>query len=680
MKRAYYSKLAAGNIIKNRRLYVPNILAGAGLLAMFYIMETLSTDDRLICVPGGSYLTYILPLGSFVIMLLAVILLLYTNSYIMKQRGREFGLYNVLGMEKMHISKILFWESAISAAAVIVLGLAAGMALYRLAALLICGILGVESVLGISVIRLKSIGIASLYFILLYLLGFVINCVRIARMKPVELLHSGTSGEREPKIKWLLLVVGVVTLGAGYYLALTTGSPMEAITNFFIAVILVIIGTYCLFVTGTIAVLKLLKNNSRYYYKKNHMIAVSGLLYRMKQNAVGLASITILATMVIVTVTSTVSLYAGTNDMIAAQFPYDGYAGFHVYDLEAETEENAPFDVATDMVLRAGENSGLAISQSVTQEYLLTAFGIENGVLTADINEMSNIYNTAEFFILTPEEYEKHTGEHLELGENELAAFNHRANSRKFPAQISILGESYTAQTLTSFPISMEGYTVVDCFGLVVSNSLFEALDEYQRETYGNSASNITQLVLFNFADSAAAEKNYGDFKAELYRLMAEYFKNIYDKDSGHTYGSTLGIRWEVYHDLMGMYGTLLFLGLLLSTVFLFTTALIIYYKQISEGYEDAGRYKIMQKVGMSPDEIKGTIRHQIVLVFFLPLIVAAIHTAFASPVLLKLLKILYLTNKTLYIGCTCATVAVFALIYVLIYSVTAKVYYHIVK
>ncbi|MCI7098027.1 MAG: FtsX-like permease family protein, partial [Lachnospiraceae bacterium] len=302
MKIGFYSRLAWNNIKKNARLYIPNILTGMGLTAVFYIIFTLSVDNRLREVRGGRYLPTVLPLGVVIVALLSFILVLYTNSFLMKQRNREFGLYNVLGMEKHHIGKILFWETAICALFVLAGGLACGIILYKLCALLICRILAVDSVLGFYHITPQTLIPSALFFLALYLLTYVFNRIRIARMNPVELLQSTHTGEKEPKVKWPFLLIGIASLSTGYYVSITTQEPLKAIELFFAAVILVIVGTYCLFITGSTALLKLLKRSRKFYYQKKHMIAVSGLLYRMKQNAVGLASITILATMVLVMV------------------------------------------------------------------------------------------------------------------------------------------------------------------------------------------------------------------------------------------------------------------------------------------------------------------------------------------------------------------------------------------
>ena len=296
MKTGFFLKLARSNISKNRRFFLPRILSEAGLLCVFYIVFTLRADERILQLRGGQYIEVFMSIGVAVMMLLSVILLFYINSFLMKQRKREFGVYNILGLEKRHICRVLFHETALSSLASVVLGLAMGTLFYKLCSLLICQLLNAEIVLGFYFINARSLALSGAFFLVLDVMAYGVNCVTIARLKPVELLSSANVGEREPKVKWPLLVLGLLALGGGYYISLTTQNPLKALVLFFVAVILVIIGTYFLFVAGSIFVLKALKKNKRFYYNKKHMPAVSGLLYRMKQNAVGLASIAILAT------------------------------------------------------------------------------------------------------------------------------------------------------------------------------------------------------------------------------------------------------------------------------------------------------------------------------------------------------------------------------------------------
>lgn len=677
MKTGYYRRLAWTNLRKNKRLYVPNILTGMGLAAVFYIVLTLAMDERLQEVRGGSYLRDIMPLGVAVMGLLSFVLVLYTNSFLMKQRSREFGLYNVLGLEKRHIGRILFWETAFCALFVLAGGLIAGMVLYKLCALLICRVLAVESVLGFYHISAGTLLPSAVFFPALYFLTYLLNRVRIARLKPVEMLQSAHTGEREPRVKWPLLLVGVVTLGAGYAIAIVTKEPLMAIYIFFVAVILVVIGTYCLFTAGSIALLKFLKRRPGFYYQKKHMVAVSGLLYRMKQNAVGLASITVLATMVLVTVSATVSLYAGIEDTKERQSP-------HQVVLSAEYGENGetaaiPEDVLLDMVNTAAEENDLTVSFAEHQRYLSCAFLRDDDVFWTDRSRMSG--TLMECFFITAEEYETQTGVPLDLADDQMAVYGAPGNVSGMLPSFTLGDRTFDCTVqLDGYPIAMEKFSSVDRFGFVVKDeATFQYICELQKAAYGVNASEIENELVIDFSDEKAAGEHCGDFGRSMRDQLIAYAGAQLGTDAPE-FTMSISSVWDIAENLYGLYGTLLFLGLLLSVVFLFATALIIYYKQISEGYEDRERFQIMQKVGMSADEVQGAIRSQIVMVFFLPLLAAAMHVAFAFPLLTRVLCVLFMSDRALFMGCTIAALGVFALIYVLIYSITARVYYRIVK
>ncbi len=678
MRAGLYRRLAWNNLRKNARLYVPNVLTGVGLTAVFYILYTLSQDQRLHSVRGGRYLPTVMAMGVIVIGLLSVILMLYTNRFLMKQRNREFGLYNVLGLEKRHIGKILFWETATCALLAVGLGLLAGMVLYKLCALVICRVLAVESVLGFYYISLKTLAVPGLYFLGIYALMFVLNGAHIRAMKPVELLESANVGEREPKVKWFLLLVGLGSLAAGYWISVTSKDPYQTLNLFFVAVILVIIGTYCLFLTGTTAALKLLKKNKQFYYRKNHMVSVSGLLYRMKQNALGLASIAILATMVLVMVSSTVSLYAGIEDTLERKHP-------HHLSLSAnygvgEESVAIPGDVLLEMIRETAEEKGLQISNVLEERYLGCAFGLDGETLRTDWENPGNTGRPIMCIFMTAGEYQKHTGLPVDLAEGELAFFSKESNAYGLTENLTIGMRTFRCvQKLDSFPVMPPMYAGADGFGFVVRDeAALEEIYTLQKEAYQEAASEMTNRVLVDFSDEKAAEKAWDGFYRALGNRLRAYVEAQPGSNGG--YGSSTQSLWEDMEYYYGMYGTLMFLGLLLSTVFLLATALIIYYKQISEGYEDAARFQIMQKVGMSGREVRASITSQILLVFFLPLGVAAVHMAFAFPMLTHMLEVLFDCGKTLFLGCTVGALGLFAVIYVMIYSVTARVYYRIVK
>ena len=376
MRIGFSFRIAADNIRKNARLYIPRILAEAGLLGCFYILFTLALDRRMSDAVGGSYLPAFMTMGAVVIGLLSLVLILYVNSFLMKRRKSEYGLYNVLGMEKRHIVRVLFAESAIASLASAALGLLFGALFYKLSSLLICRLLRADIVAGFYYLSAPTLILPALIFLAMDGLAFLASAAAIWRLKPVELLAGRHAGEKEPRVKRFLLVLGVITLGAGYYISLTTKSPLQALLLFFGAVLLVIVGTYCLFVTGTVFALKCLRRSRRYYYDKRHMPAVAGLLFRMKQNAVGLASIALLATGVLVMISTTVSLYGGAQDTVEANYPQHLYLS--AYRKDGEQVTHASFDQLSGIVREAAADHGLDI-QSIENERLLTVSYLMDG-------------------------------------------------------------------------------------------------------------------------------------------------------------------------------------------------------------------------------------------------------------------------------------------------------------
>ena len=689
MKRGFFLKLARSNISKNRRFFLPRILSEAGLLCVFYIVFSLRTDERILQLRGGQYIEVFMSIGVAVMMLLSVILLFYINSFLMKQRKREFGVYNILGLEKRHICRVLFHETALSSLASVVLGLAIGVLFYKLCSLLICQLLNAEIVLGFYFINARSLALSGAFFLVLDVVAYGVNCVTIARLKPVEMLSSANVGEREPKVKWPLLVLGLLALGGGYYISLTTQNPLKAIVLFFVAVILVIIGTYFLFVAGSIFVLKALKKNKRFYYNKKHMPAVSGLLYRMKQNAVGLASIAILATGVLVMISTTVSLYAGAEETVKRNFPQDYYLSARYLQWSDEGQLLHSEDMPRETLLRAveqgAEKNGLTIKEMDFQEYLTVSYKNENGGLYCRQggNAADSLKGLSVMTYITQEMYRSLGGEELNLAEDESAMCPMDIRQRDFDrTEITIEGDSYRVKTvLPEFPIrsGMEELST-NCYGVVVADERVLAhLYDQQKQVYGNAASDYTRRIAASFAGRGAN----GDVGEKLERDVEAYLKEVafpQQQEPGEGMTITGNTVWGARESVTAMCGALLFLGIILGLVCLFATVLIVYYKQISEGYEDRARFQIMQKVGMSRREVKSTINSQVLLVFFLPLVVAGIHLAFAFPILEKVLHILLLSSTSLFVVCSLVTFGVFAAVYTLIYMATARTYYKIVR
>lgn len=685
MKTGFFLKLARSNIAKNRRFFIPRILSEAGLLTVFYIVTTLQTDTRIAQLHGGGYIGMFMSIGLAVMTLLSVILMLYINSFLMKQRKREFGVYNILGMEKRHIDRVLFHETAISSLLSVALGLLSGVLFYKICSLLICRLLGTQVVLGFYFIKWQSLAKAGIFFMVMDLVTYVVNCITIAKMKPVEMLSSGNVGEREPKVKWIMLLLGILALGGGYYIAVTTESPLKAIEMFFVAVILVIIGTYFLFVSGSIFVLKALKKNQKFYYNKKRMPAVSGLLYRMKQNAVGLASIAILATGVLVMISTTVSLYSGMGETLDKNYPQEYYLSVSRERKGGAPAKAMPLRTVKEAIEKVAAAKGLGIRDVRVQEYLSVAYMLENDTLTCrDVegNGSENLKGLSIVTYVTEDMYRSLGGQALNLAKNEIAVCPIDIRDKGFDRpSLTIGGENYRVKTvLPVFPVQSDmNSSTNNCYGIVVADGdVLQRLNQQQKQVYGDVAADITRRVAVSFNDRNKACEVGEDFQRAVEQEVNTIARDMWGKDSSFSlYYNSL---WSARTAVMGMYGALLFLGILLGFVCLFATALIVYYKQISEGYEDRTRFQIMQKVGMSRQEVRKTINSQVLLVFFLPLAVAGIHLAFAFPILEKLLHVLLLSRTSLFIICSFITFGVFAAVYTLIYTATARTYYKIVR
>ena len=684
MKTGFYLRIALDNIRKNTRLYIPRILAEAGLLGCFYIMITLSMDRRLSEALGGAYLSAFMSFGAVVIGLLSLILILYINSFLMKRRKSEYGLYNVLGMEKRHIIRVLFTESFITSVISVLAGLLFGTLFYKASSLLICRLFQAEIVAGFYYLAAPTVLIAAVIFFGMDLFAFAVNSIAILRQKPVELLAGKHAGEKEPRVRWLLLVIGVISLGAGYMIALMVQSPLKALFLFFLAVILVIIGTYCLFVTGTTFILKCLQKNKKYYYNKRHMPAVSGLLYRMKQNAVGLASIAILATGVLVMISTTVSLYSGVQDTVDNNYPQQLYLS--AYQKNGEEISHISFDELSGIVEEAANQNGVEIESIDNTRMLTVSYLMRNNALLArteayggwEPEELTSVIFITEstYTNLRAQTYFTTDERNPGLGKDEIAFCRIMSTVHDLgdvPETLTIAGKEYRVRDVLSyFPVNTNFGNIVDVVGIVVSDE--EVLNDIylaQKEAYGKYASEYASRIGVTFADEEAANAA----GAQISEDVAEELESRYPDELSYT----LDTKWESLHNTLDMYSTFLFLGILLGFVCLFSTILIIYYKQISEGYDDRDRFQIMEKIGMEAREVRKTIENQLVLQFFLPLITAAVHTAFAFPILLKLLKILMLSNTQLFVVCTLITLAVFALVYTAVYFLTARTYYKIV-
>lgn len=680
MKNGLCRKLAVGNVGKNYRFFIPRILTETGLLACFYIIYTLACDSRLSKAKGGNYLPTFMIMGSVIIGLLSFVLILYTNSFLMKQRKREFGLYSVLGMEKKHICRILFHESAICCVISVAAGLAGGILFYKLCSLAICKLLKTDIIIGFYFIKLTTIIPSGVIFVIIDLITYVFNCISIVRMNPVELLSSKKAGEKEPKTKWVLFILGILLLGGGYYISLTTQNPLEAILLFFAAVIMVIAGTYFLYIAGSIFVLKFLKNRDGFYYKPGRFTAISGLLYRMKQNGVGLASVAILATGVLIMISTTFCLYSRTENVLDKYYPQDVYISEVFYDKD-DKPVILPEDVVDKTVSECAAECGLVIKEKFSEEFFDVSFNHKPGELIADSasisteTDFSGIYNIT---FITEDMYVKLGGDPQGLKENEVAVCPYNFNAQFGEKEFTLLGKKYSVvKTVNLFPIDTHMISV-NSFGMVVSDEkVLKEIFEGQKKAYGDNASKFQKRYCLTFDNSYKALDKGPYFEKAVKKEAEKYISSIGYEE--FTIVDTDSV-WETRSNLYGMYGTLLFLGILLGVVCLFATVLIIYYKQISEGYEDKDRYKIMKKIGMTDREVKKTVHSQIMLVFFLPLVTAGVHVVFAYPILTKLMEILLLDDSRLFAKWCIIIYVVFAFVYALIYKLTSRTYYEIVN
>ncbi len=678
MNSKIYGKLAVTNLKNNGKSYVPYILASAFSVMMYFIMDNLYRNRSL--VEKGSPLAIMLSYADAVLLIFSVIFLFYINSFLIKRRKKELGIYNILGMGKGHLGKMLFLESVITTVTSIIGGILAGILLGKLVYLVLLKILHLKRNI-VYMISPVSIGITAAIFGGIFFVIFLYNLVQMKLSNPIELLRGGNTGEREPKTKWLMTIIGIACLASGYYISLTTKEPLQALGQFFIAVVLVVVGTYALFMAGSITLLKILRNRKSYYYKTRHFTAVSGMIYRMKQNAVGLANICILSTMVLVMVSMTVSLYGGMNDVITTRFPYEAQitsSGINQKE-EGQIEEiiknmtKKNHTVPTSQI-RFHMGRFTTVYNSKTKKFDMMAAG-----------DYANS-NVADLVMIPLSDYNQTEGKNVNLKENEVLLYhrNHNrndnrshkksdTNTQKDKKVIQLNNRSYkVVDELDRLAIAKADTTsFIDGWYVVVKDS--SIVTSYLKDIYENS--NIyDELKEYYGKIQYSYSFNLNGSRANRAKTAKSIQKQLQKKITNCSVESRELSRESFYE----LYGGFLFIGIFLGIIFLMATTLIIYYKQISEGYDDRERYQIMQKVGMSKKEVRQSIRSQVLLVFFLPLIMAVIHLAFAFKIITKLLSVLNLTNVSLFFMYTVGTVAVFAVIYAIIYSITAKEYYKI--
>ena len=675
MHKGLFTRLALQNIRNNKRTYIPYIITCIFCIAMMYMMEFLRDCPNLAqAVPQVSEVRMLLTTGEVVVIIFCCIFLIYSNSFLMKRRQKEIGLYNILGLEKRHVGKILFLETVITAFLSIVAGIAFGILGSKLSLLLLLRILHVPSILGFY-ISLQGILVCLIMFGIIFLIILLQNMARVKMNQPIELLRGNNTGEREPKAKWLIALLGFICLGTGYYIAVTTESPLQAITLFLVAVLLVMAGTYLLFTAGSIVILKLMRHRKSFYYRTSNFISISGMLYRMKQNAVGLSSICILSTGVLLMISMSSSLYAGMNDIMVNRYPYEVDM-----DIAGISQEEAS---ATQKTFEQVIDERQIPVDSMTEEIYLFLAGVQSNY-NITLDDIAYITTTGKelqkavsIYVIRQSDYAVLTGTDPNLSDGSVWAWFPGAESKK---SLKINDTEFSVNKwLKDFPLNMNYDMIIDSASFVVTDNDFAKLDQMRSEAYKNVSAYPAGQDL-----SLHLGLNIDGSKQDQILLGTPVLKAIKNlKTSGQLNESsniTCGIRQQEYESYYADNGTLLFIGIFLGSLFLLGTAMIIYYKQISEGYEDQGRFEIMQKVGMSHKEVKSSIQRQILMVFFLPLLIAMVHISMAFPLIRRILLLFGMNNTDLFIKCTAITVLIFAVVYGVIYSITAKSYYRIVE
>ncbi len=670
MKTGFYTRLAWDGIRKNKRLYFPYILTGSVMVTMFYILGYLAESPALSGFSGGSVIMSIMPLGSAVIGIFSLLFLFYTNSFLIRQRYREFGLYNVLGMDKRNISRIMFREALTVGTMAIGSGLIIGVALSKTAELGLFNLAGLKINYRFSV-GVKALWQTALVFAAIYFVLLLNSLIKVKLSKPLELMKAGRVGEKIPKRTWIYTVIGVIFLGSAYYLAISIKEPLAALSVFFAAVVLVIGGTYMLFMSGSVVLCRLLQKNKKYYYSPNHFVSVSSMVYRMKRNGAGLASICILLTMVLVMISSTASLYFGSEDALDTRYPkgvniklsYNTADG--ISDENAEHIEDIIIKNSAEYVrlsrIRTGSVPGLINDDGITVNY------------DPDMDFSLSTYNNIGYLsVISLDDYNSMSENAETLGDGECLIYYPRG---KYTADTFTVenGKPYKVKkVLGSFISSGDGNSalIVPTVYMVVKD--FAKFAE-PMESLKNSDGD--PMIVFNLLYGFDMESADSEMSA------ASAIKNAFRNENfadGERY--SVESRESNRADFFQTFGGLFFLGIMLSIVFLLAAVLIIYYKQISEGYEDRSRFEIMKKVGMTKRDIRKSINSQILTVFFSPLVFAGIHMCFAFPFIWKMLIMFNLSNMPFIIAVMAVCFAVFGLFYALVYKITSNSYYAIVN
>ena len=679
-----YLKLAISNIKKNKSTFFPFGLSCGTMIALFYMLLSINNQASDAVFYGGSDIGIILGLGVWVCGIFSAMVIFYTNGFLLKRRNKELGLYNILGMEKKHIGNILFWEIILTCGISMLAGLLGGMLFSKLLFLVLLNLINLSTTINFG-ISANAVIMTMLVFLSIFIVNILYNNLKIRRLKPIELLQGSNVGEREPKAKWILALLGAVCLSIGYYIAVTTQNPLQAMSVFFVAVLFVMAGTYLLFISGSIVLLKMLKKNKKYYYHKTHFITVSGMMYRMKQNAVGLANICILSTAVLVVLSSTVSLYMGMDNVMRTRYPSDVITSY-AYMPEEDAKYNMSYNYDTELIEKTIQNHANKYNveiQDVNKYYSFSLVGIVDGEsfrpITDDISQ--GMKDMVIFMAMTLDDYKAAAAEGENIKELSgdslylLSSDSRYSSMDNFTVGENVFKIDSASQTMELDNKFAEQTFAYDYIFIIVPDfeNLIMVKDEVnnmyrEREAQDYGATSVTYNYKFNLSGDLDDKKEFNITLRDA----------LNDADIPHV--STVENIFTTRQQFMELYGSLFFIGIFIGTLFLMATVLIIYYKQVSEGYEDRNRFLIMRNVGMSKKEVRTVIKNQILTIFYLPILLAVVHVAFAFDITRKILAILNLTNVKLFVECTLGTIFIFVIIYGIVYKLTAKSYYKIVN
>ena len=676
MKFGLYPRLALAGIRKNKRLYIPYLLTCTGMAMMYYIIIFLQHNEMLDGMRGGTTASTILALGGWVVAIFACIFLFYTHSFLLRRRKKEFGLYNILGMGRRHLVRIEIWETIFVAIGTTAAGLLCGIAFSKLAELGLMNLMH-GSISYVFSISAPAIMATLLIFGVIHLLLLLRAAVAVGRTSAIQLLQSEAAGEKPPRANWFLGLLGVILLGVAYYMAVTIKEPLMALALFFVAVVLVILATYLIMISGSVLLCRQLQKNTAYYYNPRHFVSVSSMAYRMKRNGAGLASVCILATMVLVMISSTTCLYVGQEDAVNARYPRDmdvAVYGRSDHPLDEAEAEQLRQGVESTVFNFGGQTSNVATYCEISVSGLPDGGDLRLGNAGASAADSTRV---TQLHFLPLEDYNAATGQSLTLNDGQVYVAALRTD---FPYDTLTVDGEWTFRVMDRDIPPLSGPFTADITPTLMVvmphfTQFVQELEDGLSEKYGWY---LTATWHYAF-DTDLPENQQGNIDGTTPNL--EDALNGYLASVSSDWGVGVSVESKAANraDFYGMYGGLFFLGIMLSIVFIFAAVAILYYKQLSEGYEDQSRFDIMQKVGMTKQDIRRSINSQLLTVFYLPLVLAGVHLCFAFPFIHKLLILFNLDNRGLLIGTTAVSFAVFAVLYAIVYKLTGNTYYRIV-